>query len=216
MSFLSSLLDNSNVLILNTCLPASDSIKCCDNSLLVNDMASLILIFLRHSFGTFPQFLWKSLWKRSVPGLQVSEKFRLLAFCTHRLHFFRIYCEERFGRMKQRPHITGSLALLALIGSLLNLSSTACVKLPHRTPASASQIASQAFSDEERATPPVNINTASAEELERLPGIGRGLAARIISYREQYGRFRRAEHLIMVRGIGDRRFRRLRPFVTAQ
>jgi competence protein ComEA len=61
---------------------------------------------------------------------------------------------------------------------------------------------------------PVNINTAQAEELERLPGIGRALAARIIAFREEYGPFRRAEHLIMVRGIGDRRFRRLRPFIT--
>jgi competence protein ComEA len=69
-------------------------------------------------------------------------------------------------------------------------------------------------SNEERTTTPININTASAEELEKLPGIGGALAARIIAYREQYGRFRRAEHLLIVRGIGDKRFRRLRPFIT--
>jgi competence protein ComEA len=64
--------------------------------------------------------------------------------------------------------------------------------------------------------PPVNINDASREELERLPGIGPALAARIVEHRERYGRFRRAEHLLMVRGISKRRFRQLSPYVTAQ
>ena len=62
----------------------------------------------------------------------------------------------------------------------------------------------------------VNINTAREAELEKLPGIGRALAARIIAYRERYGRFRRPEHLMMVRGIGDRRFRQLRSLVTVE
>jgi comEA protein len=114
--------------------------------------------------------------------------------------------------MPHRSHMTGTLSLLLLIGSLLGLSITACVKLPHRSQASRLALAPQA--KEESASPPLNINTASAEELEKLPGIGRSLAARIISYRQQYGRFRRAEHLIMVRGIGERRFRRLRPYIT--
>lgn len=164
---------------------------------------------MRHSFETFPQFLWKSLWKRSVLRLQVFEKFRLLAFCTHRLHFFRSRYEERFARIRQSSRITLRLVATALVIALLALSSTACVKLPHRALARASQIAPVASS-------PININTASAEELEKLPGIGRALAARIISFREEYGPFRRAEHLIMVRGIGDRRFRQMRPFITAQ
>jgi competence ComEA-like helix-hairpin-helix protein len=135
---------------------------------------------------------------------------------TSAAFFFKQITKKRFGRMKQRRHITGSLTLLALFGSLFVLSSTACVKLPHGSPASAGQVVSAPSLYEEPGSPPVNINKASAKELERLPGIGRALAARIISYREQYGRFRRAEHLIMVRGIGDRRFRRLRPFITIQ
>ena len=147
--------------------------------------------------------------------LQVSEKVRLLAFCTRRLHFFRFRYEERFARIEQWLGLISSCPALSLISTLLVLSSTACVKLPHLAPARASQIASAPSFDSERAPhSPVNINTAPAEELEKLPGIGRALAARIISYREEYGPFRRAEHLIMVRGIGDRRFRRLRPFIT--
>ena len=62
----------------------------------------------------------------------------------------------------------------------------------------------------------ININTASEKELEKLPGIGKGLAARIVEHREKYGPFRRPEHLIIVRGISDRKFRALRDLVTVQ
>ena len=60
----------------------------------------------------------------------------------------------------------------------------------------------------------ININTAPAAELEKLPGIGKGLAERIIEHRERFGPFRRTEHLIIVRGISDRRFRALRDRIT--
>ena len=73
----------------------------------------------------------------------------------------------------------------------------------------------EAASQEARPAPLVDINTASPEELEKLPGIGRGLAARIIAHREQYGRFRRVEHFIMVRGLGERRFRKVRALIKA-
>jgi competence ComEA-like helix-hairpin-helix protein len=62
----------------------------------------------------------------------------------------------------------------------------------------------------------ININTASAQELEKLPGIGRGYAQRIVEHREKYGPFRRPEHLIMVRGISDKRFRALRELITVE
>jgi competence protein ComEA len=52
--------------------------------------------------------------------------------------------------------------------------------------------------------------------LETLPGIGLGLAGRIIEHREKFGPFRRTEHLIIVRGISDRRFRAMRELVTVQ
>jgi len=68
----------------------------------------------------------------------------------------------------------------------------------------------------EKGSPRINLNTASARELEKLPGIGRALAARIIEHREKYGPFRRPEHLIIVRGISDRRFRALRDLITVE
>ena len=62
----------------------------------------------------------------------------------------------------------------------------------------------------------ININTAPAAELEKLPGIGKGLAERIIDHRERFGPFRRPEHLIIVRGISDKRFRALRDLITVE
>ena len=62
----------------------------------------------------------------------------------------------------------------------------------------------------------ININTAPAKELEKLPGIGPALAQRIVEHREKYGPFRRAEHLIIIRGISDKRFRALRDLITVE
>ncbi len=52
----------------------------------------------------------------------------------------------------------------------------------------------------------VNINKCTLEELEELNGIGPDLAARIISYREESGRFERIDDLKNVKGIGEKKF----------
>jgi competence ComEA-like helix-hairpin-helix protein len=62
----------------------------------------------------------------------------------------------------------------------------------------------------------VNINTASVEELENLPNVGAQLALRIVEHREKYGNFRKPEHLILVPGISDRRFRELQNLVKTE
>ena len=59
----------------------------------------------------------------------------------------------------------------------------------------------------------VNINTAPAPELEKLPNVGAKLAQKIIEHREKYGNFRKPEHLMMVPGISDRHFRELQSLV---
>ena len=59
----------------------------------------------------------------------------------------------------------------------------------------------------------INIQTASAEELQRLPGIGPSKAEAIIAQRTRTP-FRRVEDILRVRGIGRATFRRLRPYLS--
>jgi len=59
----------------------------------------------------------------------------------------------------------------------------------------------------------VNLNTATREELEALPGIGPALAQAILDRRREKGPFRRLEDLLEVRGIGPATLERLRPLV---
>jgi competence ComEA-like helix-hairpin-helix protein len=102
------------------------------------------------------------------------------------------------------------------LACLLALASLSCVKLPRRFLQASGQTRPVSQNKEVADASFININTASAEELEKLPGIGRGLAARIIAYRSEYGRFRRPEHLMMVRGISARRFRAVQALITAE
>lgn len=63
--------------------------------------------------------------------------------------------------------------------------------------------------------PPVrtNINTASAQDLQRLPRIGPALAGRIVEYRRAHGPFRHPDQITEVRGIGEKTLERLRPWI---
>lgn len=60
---------------------------------------------------------------------------------------------------------------------------------------------------------PVSLNTATADQLNTLPGVGPVLAQHIIDYRTQHGGFRSVDELRQVNGIGDRRFADLRDLV---
>ena len=60
----------------------------------------------------------------------------------------------------------------------------------------------------------IDLNQASAVQLESLPGVGEVTAARIVEYRQENGGFKKIEELMNVRGIGERNFLRLRPLVT--
>lgn len=60
----------------------------------------------------------------------------------------------------------------------------------------------------------ININTASADDLASLPGIGPSYAQRIVEYREKNGPFHKVEDLLNVRGIGEKTFERIRDRLT--
>jgi competence protein ComEA len=61
---------------------------------------------------------------------------------------------------------------------------------------------------------PVNINTATMQQLEALPGIGAATAQRIVEYRQMNGGFKRIEELMNVRGVGEKSFLTLKALIT--
>jgi len=65
----------------------------------------------------------------------------------------------------------------------------------------------------EVATLAVDLNDGTSAEFEHLPGIGPVLAGRIVAHRASHGAFRRVEDLVLVPGIGEKRFQQLRPFI---
>lgn len=62
----------------------------------------------------------------------------------------------------------------------------------------------------------VNLNTATREDLENLPGIGAVLAQRILAYRDAYGPFVTVEQIMEVDGIGENRFEALKEWITVE
>lgn len=60
----------------------------------------------------------------------------------------------------------------------------------------------------------INLNTASATELMQLPHIGQKTAERIVAFRKEHGAFKRPEELMNVKGVGEKSFARLKPFLT--
>ena len=62
----------------------------------------------------------------------------------------------------------------------------------------------------------VNINTASSEQLQELPGIGEATAEAIIEYREEHGPFRFKKDLMKVSGIGEKTYDELRDLITVK
>jgi competence protein ComEA len=61
---------------------------------------------------------------------------------------------------------------------------------------------------------PVNLNTANVTQLDSLPGVGKATAERIIEYRQKNGGFKKIEELMNVKGVGEKSFLKLKPYVT--
>lgn len=122
--------------------------------------------------------------------------------------------------------LAAALGLGALSGAALDGHAEAQRRAPAAagaTAAASGQHAARArreAADQDAETPArsadgvVNINTASEEELTRLPGIGASKAQAILAFRERVRRFRSPEDLMRVRGIGRATFRRLRPMLS--
>jgi len=96
------------------------------------------------------------------------------------------------------------IVIAALLVAALSAATSAAQDTTRRTSAAAPASASA----------PVNLNTATAAQLETLPGIGKATAERILEYRQKNGSFKKVEDLMNVRGVGEKSFLKLKPLVT--
>jgi competence protein ComEA len=101
--------------------------------------------------------------------------------------------------------MTATVVAICVAGVLASAQAPAR-RAPSTTPASTAAAAASGTA--------LNLNTATAAQLEALPGIGKAVADRIIEYRQKSGSFKRVEDLMNVRGIGEKSFLRLKPLVT--
>jgi competence protein ComEA len=93
---------------------------------------------------------------------------------------------------------------LVTLSVLAALAAAPAITVATRTPVTAAS------------TEKVNINTASVKELQKLDGIGRGVAQRIVDYREANGPFKRGEDLRKVEGVGPATFERNRERIVVK
>jgi len=78
----------------------------------------------------------------------------------------------------------------------------------------AQQVAGASTSSAESQSDKININTANATELDKIPGIGPARAADIITYRESRGGFKSLEEIKNIKGIGDKTFESMKDLIT--
>src|SRR5712691_12759129 len=61
---------------------------------------------------------------------------------------------------------------------------------------------------------PVNLNTATSQELQQVPGIGPATAEKILQMRKSYGAFKSVDDLLAIRGVGPKRLEKMRKYLT--
>ena len=78
----------------------------------------------------------------------------------------------------------------------------------------APQTALQRGGQEQGERKPVDVNKATVEQLQEVPGIGPALAQRIVDFRTEHGLFEKVDDLLNVRGIGTTTLDKLKPYLT--
>jgi competence ComEA-like helix-hairpin-helix protein len=72
-----------------------------------------------------------------------------------------------------------------------------------------------AFAKKKPPAQPVNINAATSEELQLVPGIGPSTAEKILQMRKSYGPFKSVDDLLAIRGLGPKRLEKMRKYLVA-
>ena len=113
------------------------------------------------------------------------------------------------------------MRLLALAFVLFSLALSSCRRGEGMTNANSAGLSRSKSNETSNARPNatqpcVNLNTATAKELESLPGIGDVIARRIIDYREHQGRFRRPEEIIIIQGLSEKKYRAIAGMVCVE
>ncbi len=62
----------------------------------------------------------------------------------------------------------------------------------------------------------MNINTATADQLTALPGVGPATARAIVAFRKKHGPFRRADELLIIKGVSRARLNKMRPYIVVK
>ena len=103
-----------------------------------------------------------------------------------------------------------------LLASALNRQSDTVYVTDLSTSAPSSTTPIEVSSSDPFPTPsaPININTATIDELKSLPGIGDAIAERIVDYREEHGGFDTVEEIMEVSGIGEKIFEAIKEQIT--
>jgi len=96
--------------------------------------------------------------------------------------------------MASRPLSAGTLLSILVFGLLFSQSSLATKKKPPERP--------------------VNLNTATSEQLQQVPGIGPATAGKILQMRKTYGPFKSVDDLLAIRGLGAKRLEKMRKYLT--
>ena len=96
--------------------------------------------------------------------------------------------------MASRPLSAGTLLSILILGLLLPASSFGTKKKPPERP--------------------VNLNTATSEQLQQVPGIGPATAGKILQMRKTYGPFKSVDDLLAIRGLGAKRLEKMRKYLT--
>ena len=124
--------------------------------------------------------------------------------------------------MKCRVQIflLGAFAVLACAALLVgNASSFQALEIDWTEPKPSADVSSAQEGVAPSTLPPtavsdcIDLNTATAEELQRLPGIGENLSQKIVQYREECGQFFSVEEIMEVEGIGKKRYEAIKDYL---